>query len=193
MPGYGVTGSDRFLRSSSLFSTSQYLPQWAGAAEFIIHGHIHRKYPPVIAACHTHSVNGRAWASFGRRLKMLDQDVCNFYGDAHGVYNECGGLLLSEEEGERRAARAYWKRPHSPKPWSSVVALATAETFNIAVRSGMDQRVLRDVLSSSTAQSCISDKWNPVPGVVLTAPSSNQYTPGFKIQLMAKDLELAME
>ena len=40
---------------------------------------------------------------------MLNQDVCNFYGDAQGVYAEYGGLVLGEEEG-RRMAKALGPR-----------------------------------------------------------------------------------
>lgn len=34
---------------------------------------------------------------------MINQDVLNFYGDAHGVYKEFNGAVLDEEEGERLA------------------------------------------------------------------------------------------
>lgn len=74
------------------------------AAGFQIHGHIHEAYPHVNAACHAHSINGRAWASFGKRLDMLHQDVCNFYGDAHQVYEDFGGAVIDPEEGRRLAA-----------------------------------------------------------------------------------------
>ncbi len=76
----------------------------ANSAGFQIHGHLHRAYPHVNAACHAHSINGRAWASFGRRLDMLHQDVCNFYGDAHQVYTDFGGVVLDPKEGEALAS-----------------------------------------------------------------------------------------
>ena len=38
-----------------------------------------------------------------------------------------------------------------------------------------------------------SDTYNPCPGVMPTAPASNGYRPGFTVNLMAKDLGLAME
>lgn len=75
---------------------------------------------------------------------------------------------------------------------SALFALATSEAYNIAIRLGMDPRVFKDVLSSSTGQNCISDKWNPVPGLVPAAPASHGYKPGFKVQLMAKDFGLAV-
>lgn len=74
------------------------------AAGFQIHEHIHHAFPHVNAACHAHSVNGRAWSTFGRRLDILHQDVCNFYGDAHQVYEDFGGVVLDPAEGERLAA-----------------------------------------------------------------------------------------
>ncbi|KAJ5677042.1 uncharacterized protein N7477_002675 [Penicillium maclennaniae] len=76
---------------------------------------------------------------------------------------------------------------------NSLLTLATAEAMNIGMRSGMDPRLLAKVFSSSTAQSTICDKWNPVPGVVPEAPSSNGYRGGFKVQLMKKDFGLAVE
>ncbi|KAB5563496.1 NAD binding domain of 6-phosphogluconate dehydrogenase-domain-containing protein [Coniochaeta sp. 2T2.1] len=76
---------------------------------------------------------------------------------------------------------------------SALIALATAEAMNIGMRSGMDPRLLARVFASSTAQSTICDKWNPVPGVVADAPSSKGYKGGFKVQLMKKDFGLAVE
>lgn len=76
---------------------------------------------------------------------------------------------------------------------SGMIALATAETFNIAIRAGLDPRVLHKVFQSSTGGSVINEKWNPVPGVVADSPSSKGFQPGFKIELMAKDMGLAVD
>ena len=35
--------------------------------------------------------------------------------------------------------------------------------------------------------------YNPYPGVMESAPASNDYKPGFMVDLMAKDLGLALE
>jgi len=75
----------------------------ANAAGFQIHGHLHRKYPHVNAACHTHSVNGKAWSTFARPLDMINQDVTMFHGEAQAVYPEFGGVVFDPEEGERLA------------------------------------------------------------------------------------------
>ncbi|KAK3312717.1 NAD binding domain of 6-phosphogluconate dehydrogenase-domain-containing protein [Apodospora peruviana] len=76
---------------------------------------------------------------------------------------------------------------------SALIALATAEAMNMGMRSGMDPRLLARVFASSTAQSTICDKWNPVPGICPEAPSSHGYRGGFKVQLMRKDFGLAVE
>jgi len=76
---------------------------------------------------------------------------------------------------------------------SGLIAIATAEAMNIGIKSGIDPRILGTVFSTSTAQSTISDKWNPVPGICPAAPSSHDYQGGFKVQLMKKDFGLAVD
>ncbi|KPM40116.1 hypothetical protein AK830_g6438 [Neonectria ditissima] len=76
---------------------------------------------------------------------------------------------------------------------SALIALATAEAMNIGMKAGMDPRVMAKIFAASTAQSTVCDKWCPVPGVVPTAPSSHGYKGGFKVQLMKKDLDLAVK
>ncbi|CAF3582563.1 hypothetical protein SNK03_011833 [Fusarium graminearum] len=74
------------------------------SAGFLIHASIHKARPDVHAICHSHSIHGKAWSVFGKRLEMLTQDVCKFRGDAHSVYDSYGGVVLASEEGDRIAA-----------------------------------------------------------------------------------------
>jgi ribulose-5-phosphate 4-epimerase/fuculose-1-phosphate aldolase len=73
------------------------------SAGFLIHAAVHKARQDAHAVCHSHSVYGKAWSIFGRRLEMLTQDVCKFYGEAHSVYNSYGGVVLGPEEGDRIA------------------------------------------------------------------------------------------
>lgn len=73
------------------------------AAGYLIHAPIHRARPDVHAICHAHTKYGKAWSVFGKRLEMLTQDACKFYGDAQAVYNSYGGVVLAKEEGEQIA------------------------------------------------------------------------------------------
>lgn len=76
---------------------------------------------------------------------------------------------------------------------SALISLATAEAMNLGMRAGMDPRLIQRIFSKSTAQSCMCDKFNPVPGVCPDSPSSHGYQGGFKVQLMRKDFGLACQ
>lgn len=41
---------------------------------------------------------GKAWASIGRELDMISQDVCYFY-KSHSVYRNYGGIAFEADEG----------------------------------------------------------------------------------------------
>ena len=71
-------------------------------AAFAIHAAIHEARPDVVAAAHTHSLYGKAWASHGRKLDPLTQDSCVFYED-HGLFDDFGGVVYETDEGSRIA------------------------------------------------------------------------------------------
>lgn len=75
----------------------------ANAAGFLIHAPIHKRRPDAHSICHAHTRYGKAWSVFGKPLEMLTQDSCKFYGEAQACYNQYGGVVLAEEEGERIA------------------------------------------------------------------------------------------
>ncbi|KAH1314002.1 hypothetical protein KXX47_004125 [Aspergillus fumigatus] len=60
---------------------------------------------------------------------------------------------------------------------SGLIAIATAEAMNIGIKSGMKPSLLARVFATSTAQSTINDKWNPVPGCLSECPGE-QGVPG---------------
>lgn len=71
-------------------------------AAFAIHSEIHKARPDVHAACHAHSVAGKAFSCFGRHLEMITQDSLRFY-KSHGVYTDFKGVVIDSEEGIRIA------------------------------------------------------------------------------------------
>jgi ribulose-5-phosphate 4-epimerase/fuculose-1-phosphate aldolase len=71
-------------------------------AAFAIHSQVHAARPDAVAAAHTHSTFGRAWATLGRKLDPITQDVCAFYDD-HAVFDDYTGVVLDIEEGKRIA------------------------------------------------------------------------------------------
>ncbi|KAI5197554.1 arad-like aldolase/epimerase [Aureobasidium subglaciale] len=70
----------------------------ANAAGVSIHTACHLARPDAHAICHAHSLYGKAWATFGRELDMISQDVCYFY-KAHSVYRNYGGIAFESDEG----------------------------------------------------------------------------------------------
>ncbi|KAK2740641.1 hypothetical protein FQN57_006010 [Myotisia sp. PD_48] len=76
---------------------------------------------------------------------------------------------------------------------SGLIAIACSEALDMGMRAGLDPRVLSKVYAAGTAQNTICDRFNPCPGVFPEAPSTNGYKEGFKIQLMKKDMGLAVD
>lgn len=71
-------------------------------AAFMIHSAIHQARPDVNAACHSHTIYGRAFCSLGRKLDTITQDSCAFHND-HVVYDSFKGVVLVAEEGRNIA------------------------------------------------------------------------------------------
>ncbi|KAF2011179.1 arad-like aldolase/epimerase [Aaosphaeria arxii CBS 175.79] len=81
----------------------------ANGAGFLIHSALHKAREDVNAACHCHGKAGKAWSAFGKKLEMINQDICYMYGEAQGVYEDFGGIVFEEEEG-RKLARALGEK-----------------------------------------------------------------------------------
>jgi len=75
----------------------------------------------------------------------------------------------------------------------AVSMIGVSETMNLGVRLGLDPKLLAGILNSSSGRCWSSDTYNPVPGVLPSVPSSNDYKGGFGTALMTKDLGLAQE
>lgn len=77
---------------------------------------------------------------------------------------------------------------------SGTILLATAEAIAIGVKQGLDPKMLYNVIKASTGQSWMCDHVMPVPNVTdIWVPSNSGYKPGFKTQMMLKDLGLGIE
>jgi 3-hydroxyisobutyrate dehydrogenase len=71
--------------------------------------------------------------------------------------------------------------------------LATAEATAMARAAGVDLHRLHDVLTHATGD-CVAVRTRlPEPGIVPDSPASNGWAPGFMTDLMAKDLDLAID
>ena len=75
----------------------------------------------------------------------------------------------------------------------SILMAGTSEALQMGINNGLDPKVLSDIMTASSGRNWTLELYNPCPGVMDTAPASNDYKPGFMVDLMAKDLGLAME
>jgi len=71
--------------------------------------------------------------------------------------------------------------------------IGTCEALEMGARNGLDPKVLSEIMLASSGRNWSLEVYNPYPGVMPAAPASNDYRPGFMVDLMVKDLGLAME
>lgn len=75
----------------------------------------------------------------------------------------------------------------------AVLMAGTSEAIKLGVNNGMDPAVLSEIMLASSGRNWTLECYNPCPGVMENAPASNEYKPGFMVDLMCKDLGLAID
>ena len=71
--------------------------------------------------------------------------------------------------------------------------IGSSEALEMGARNGLDPKVLSEIMLASSGRNWSLEVYNPYPGVMENAPASNDYQPGFMVDLMVKDLGLAMD
>ena len=116
---------------------------------------------------------GGSVANFEKSKTVLDNMGKNiFHAGEHGagqIAKVCNNMLLS------------------------VLMTGTAEALQLGIANGLDPKILSNIMSESSGSNWTLDVYNPCPGVMDGVPSSNDYQGGFQVDLMAKDLGLAMD
>ena len=74
----------------------------------------------------------------------------------------------------------------------SVLMAGTSEALRMGVENGLDAKVLSDIMVKSSGRNWALEIYNPVPGVMDGTPACNDYQGGFMVDLMNKDLGLAL-
>ncbi len=74
-----------------------------------------------------------------------------------------------------------------------ILMIGTSEALALGVANGLDPKVLSEIMRRSSGGNWALEKYNPVPGVMESAPASRHYAGGFGTDLMLKDLGLAQE
>lgn len=69
----------------------------------------------------------------------------------------------------------------------------TAEALSLGVANGLDPSVLSEIMKQSSGGNWSLNVYNPFPGVMEGVPASRGYEGGFLVDLMTKDLGLALQ
>ncbi|EED31818.1 3-hydroxyisobutyrate dehydrogenase [gamma proteobacterium NOR5-3] len=75
----------------------------------------------------------------------------------------------------------------------AVHMLGTCEALAMGERHGLDPARLSEIMLASSGRNWSLEVYNPWPEVMEGSPASKGYQPGFMVDLMAKDLGLAMD
>ena len=141
----------------------------------------------------------------GGGLEMLDAPVSGGTGGAEAgtltfmVGGEADAfaraLPILESMGKRIVHTGAAGNGQAAKICNNMVTgismIAASEAYTLAERLGLDRNTFHDVISNSSGGTWVISNMCPSPGTVANAPSANDYRPGFKTALMAKDLRLA--
>jgi 3-hydroxyisobutyrate dehydrogenase len=74
----------------------------------------------------------------------------------------------------------------------AILMAGTSEALQLGIDNGLDPKVMSDIMLQSSGRNWTLELYNPCPNVMENVPSSNDYKGGFMVDLMNKDLGLAM-
>ena len=69
--------------------------------------------------------------------------------------------------------------------------IGVSESFTLGARLGLNSKILFEIISSATGDCWALRNHLPIPGIVDTAAANRDFTAGFAVAMMAKDLRLA--
>ena len=75
----------------------------------------------------------------------------------------------------------------------AITMRGVSESFNLAKKLDLNQQSLFDVVSTSSGYCWAVNNYCPIPGVGPSSPADNDFQAGFSVNLMHKDLSLALE
>ncbi|MEM9621792.1 MAG: 3-hydroxyisobutyrate dehydrogenase [Pseudomonadota bacterium] len=75
----------------------------------------------------------------------------------------------------------------------AVLMAGTAEALALGVENGLDPAVLSNIMKVSSGGNWALNVYNPYPGVMPDVPADRGYSGGFLVDLMRKDLGLALQ
>ena len=133
-------------------------------------------------------VSGGVAAAAGGTLTFMVGGTESAFGRAQPVLDAMGGKIVhAGDAGNGQVAKI------ANNMLLGISMIATCEAFVLAEKLGLDAQTFFDISSSASGQNWSMTSYCPAPGPVPTAPSNNDYAPGFAVDMMLKDLRLASE
>lgn len=75
----------------------------------------------------------------------------------------------------------------------AISMLGLSEALLLGKNFGLDPKLVSAIINKGSGRCWSSEIYNPAPGIIPTAPSTNDYNGGFKTSLLYKDLGLASQ
>ena len=75
----------------------------------------------------------------------------------------------------------------------AISMIGVSEAFNLGRALGLEDQTFFDVAANASGQCWSLTSYCPVPGPVPSSPANRSYEPGFAVDLMVKDLRLALD
>ena len=154
-----------------------------------------------------HTAREVAAAAAQRKIVMLDAPVSGGTGgaDAGTLTFMVGGDATAFETAKPVLAKMGKNIVHCGAAGTGQVAkicnnmvlaismIGVAEAMNLGACLGINPKLLAGIINTSSGRCWSSDTNNPYPGVMENVPASRGYTGGFGVDLMLKDVGLAMD
>lgn len=74
-----------------------------------------------------------------------------------------------------------------------ILMAGTSEALQLGIANGLDPKTLSEIMLRSSGRNWTLEVYNPSPNVLENVPSSNNYEGGFALDLMLKDMNLAVQ
>lgn len=133
-------------------------------------------------------VSGGVAAAAGGTLAFMCGGAAQTFPRAQAVLKDMGkNIFHAGPAGAGQVAKAC------NNMLLAIHMIGTTEALEMGARNGLDPAVLSEIMLASSGRNWSLEVYNPYPGVMEGAPASNDYKPGFMVDLMVKDLGLAME
>jgi 3-hydroxyisobutyrate dehydrogenase len=133
-------------------------------------------------------VSGGVAAAQSGKLTFMCGGSKQAFEKAHAVLSDMGlNIFHAGESGSGQVAKMC------NNMLLAIHMIGSSEALKLGTKNGLDPKILSNIMLASSGSNWSLEKYNPFPGIMENSPASNQYKPGFMVDLMTKDLGLAMD